>query len=318
MFKKIDIRDIPGFQIGSAEYEDAATGCTVIICRDGAVTGLDVRGGAPASRESALLNPLAANESVNAVLLSGGSAFGLSAADGVMTYLEERNIGFPTEYGKVPIVCASCLFDLGVGRNDVRPDAALGRLACQNSETNQFREGSYGAGTGASVGKIRGPLSSMKSGLGIYAVQCGDLMVGAIAAVNAVGDIYDYRTGRKLAGCYDPKTREFIDSEEAYFGLMQPDLFNRNTTICAVITNAEMTKAHASKAASMAHDGMARTIRPVHTTFDGDSIYVMAHGSVKADVNAVGILASYALSEAIMRAARPQGNTYGLNGGADF
>ena len=318
MFKEIDIRSIPGFQIGNAEYEDAATGCTVILCPQGAVTGLDVRGGAPASRESALLNPLAANESVNAVVLSGGSAFGLAASDGVMKYLEEKGIGFPTGNGPVPIVCSSCLFDLPVGRADIRPDAALGRAACENSERNLFREGSFGAGTGASIGKILGTASAMKSGLGIYAVQCGDLMVGAVAAVNALGDIYDYHTGRKIAGCFDPETKTFIDSETAYMDFVQKNLFTSNTTICAVITNAALTKAEASKAASMAHDGMARTIRPVHTSFDGDSIYVMAHGTVRTDVNAVGILASHAIAEAIMHAAVPEGRTYGLASAADF
>ena len=310
--KEIKITDIEGFRFGNAEYEDSATGCTVILADPGAVTGIDIRGGAPASRESGLLNPLADNSSVNAVLLSGGSAFGLSAADGIMKYLEERNIGFPTDSGVVPIVCASCLFDLALHDSRVRPDSALGYQACLNAEKGIFREGSYGAGCGASVGKPLGMDHAMKSGLGTYALQMGDLKVGAVVAVNAVGDIYD-PDGKKIAGVYDPESGEFIDAVQALTETMQAvNLFRKNTTIGAIVTNAALNKTALTKVAGMAHDGFARAIRPVHTMFDGDSIYAMSNGSVPSDINTVGILAAEAMARAIAAAARPQGPAYGL------
>lgn len=308
----INISDVEGFHIGSAENLEAATGCTVILTDGGAVCGIDVRGGAPASREAALLNPLAANDSVNAVLLSGGSAFGLNAAAGIMKYLEERNIGFPTANGVVPIVCASCLFDLGVGRSDIRPDAEMGYQACLNAETNAFREGSYGAGCGASIGKVKGPQYAMKSGQAVYALRLGELMVGAIVAVNAVGDIHDPETGRKAAGIIDPGNREFISAEEALFDLLALDLFHQNTTIGAVITNADLNKTELTKVAGMVHDAYARCIRPVHTMFDGDTVYALSSRKVKADINIVGTLAAMAMEKAIVRSANPQGPDYGL------
>ena len=310
--EEIRITEIEGFRFGNAEYAKSATGCTVILADPGAVTGVDIRGGAPASRESGLLNPLADNSSVNAILLSGGSAFGLSAADGVMKYLEERNIGFPTDAGVVPIVCASCLFDLGLVDGKVRPDSALGYQACLNAEKGIFQDGSYGAGCGATVGKILGPASMMKAGLGTYAVQVGDLKVGAVVAVNAVGDIYD-PDGKKIAGIYDPKTGEFVDAVEAMVKTMQAvNLFRQNTTIAAVVTNAKLNKTALTKVAGMAHDGFARAIRPVHTMFDGDTVYAMSSGSVPSDINTVGVLAAEVMARAIARAARPEGEAYGV------
>lgn len=310
--KEINITDIKGFRLGNAEYEESATGCTVILADPGAVTAIDIRGGAPASRESGLLNPLADNSSVNAVLLSGGSAFGLSAADGVMKYLEERGIGFPTDYGVVPIVCASSLFDLGLVDSKVRPDSALGYQACLNAEKNTFRAGSYGAGCGATVGKILGADHMMKAGLGTYAVQVGDLMVGAVVAVNALGDIYG-PDGRKIAGVRDPKSGEFIDAGEALVETMQAvNLFRQNTTIGAILTNAALNKTALTKVAGLAHDGLAMAIRPVHTMFDGDSVYAMSNGSVPSDINTVGVLAARVMAEAIARAGRPDGPDYGV------
>ena len=310
--KEIRITDIEGFRFGNAEYTESATGCTVILADPGAVTGIDIRGGAPASRESGLLNPLADNSSVNAVLLSGGSAFGLSAADGVVRYLEERNIGFPTDVGVVPIVCASCLFDLALVDSKVRPDSALGYQACLNAEQGIFSEGSFGAGCGATVGKVLGADHMMKAGLGTYALQVGDLKVGAIVAVNAVGDIHDPE-GKKIAGVRDPQTGRFIDASEALVETMQAvNLFRTNTTIGAIITNAGLNKTALTKVAGMAHDGFARAIRPVHTMFDGDTVYAMSNGKVPADINTVGIMAAKAMAAAIARAARPQGPTYGV------
>ena len=198
--KEIKIQELENIKIGSAENKDAATGCTVILCEQGMAAGLDVRGGGPASRETELLKPTAAAESIHAVLLSGGSAFGLDAAGGVMEYLEERNIGFDVGITKVPLVCESCLFDLMVGDHRVRPDKAMGYAACENAEKGNYRDGNFGAGTGATVGKFYGPEFCMKSGIGSYAVQIGELQVGAIVAVNALGDIYDWKNGKKVAG----------------------------------------------------------------------------------------------------------------------
>ena len=312
--RTIDIRDIEGYRIGNAEYEDSATGCTVILADEKAVCGVDVRGGAPASRENALLNPLAANDSVNAVVLSGGSAFGLDASSGVMKYLEEKNIGFPTAFGPVPIVVSSCLFDLGLVSAKVRPDASLGMQACLNAENSDLlKEGSYGAGCGASVGKILGRDFSMKSGLGMYAVQLGSFKIGAVVAVNAAGDIYDERTGETLAGVYDAKEDRFLNAADCLYSLsVQPDLFNTNTTIGAIITNGKFSKTELTKIASMAHNGYARAIRPVHTMFDGDSIYACGNGHVEIDLNTAGTLAADVMAEAIRRAAVNHGPSYGL------
>lgn len=315
-WKEIDITEIEGFSIGNAEYEEAGTGCTVILAEPAAVTGLDIRGGAPASREAALLNPMADNEAVNAVLLSGGSAFGLEASLGVVSYLEERGIGFPTGFGVVPIVCESCLFDLGCGSASVRPDKALGYQACLNA--GNFRQGNYGAGTGATCGKFAGPEQIMKSGLGAYALQTGDLKVGAIIAANPFGEIVDWKTGTVIAG---PHRGEPAGS---YAELVIDDLvrysinpFRTNTAIGVILTNAALSKAHLCKVAAMAHDGYARAICPAHTMYDGDSIHAMTSGTVKADVTAVGILAAHAMAEAITSAARHSVSAYGFAGAGD-
>ena len=314
LLKEIPITEIEGFRIGNAEYPEGATGCTVILAEKKTICGNDVRGGAPASRENALLDPLASNDSVNAVILCGGSAFGLAAADGVMKYLEEKNIGFPTEFSVVPIVCASSIFDLGCKRADIRPDAKLGYEACVNAETNSFREGSFGAGTGATVGKMFGAEKAMKSGLGIYAAQTGELKAGAIVAVNALGDIYDHETGEKLAGLQGD-----LSSEDALVSLLAGrNLFMENTTIAAIITNAKLDKTALTKAAGMAHDGSARSIHPVHSSADGDSIYAVSLGEVKADQDLVGTLAAEVVSEAITRAVISAESAYGIPAARDL
>ena len=208
--KEIKITDFEGLQIGNAENTEAATGCTVLLFgKDGAPAGLDVRGGGPASRESELLKPMAAAQVIHAILLSGGSAFGLDAAGGVQKYLEERGIGFDVGVTKVPLVCQSDLFDLTVGRMDVRPDAAMGYAACLGAEHNNYRDGNYGAGTGASVGKMTGMGTCMKSGIGSYAVQIGELKIGTIVAVNALGDIYDHHNGQIIAGMLSDDQKSF-------------------------------------------------------------------------------------------------------------
>lgn len=195
--REISIKEIENIKIGNAEHKEAGTGCTVIICESGAPTGLDVRGGGPASRDTELLKPVSAAQSIHAVLLSGGSAFGLDAAGGVMQYLEERDVGFDVGITKVPLVCQSCLFDLGVGNFKVRPDKKMGYEACLNAEKGNYKDGNVGAGTGATVGKLHGADDCMKSGIGSYAVQIGELKVGAIVAVNALGDIYDWKSGKR-------------------------------------------------------------------------------------------------------------------------
>ena len=301
--KEINIMEIGGFKVGHSQDYDAMTGCTVVLCDDMAPAGVDVRGGGPASRETPLLNPVSDAKGIHAVLLSGGSAFGLDAAGGVMKYLEERNIGFDVGITKVPLVCQSCLFDLGIGKVDVRPEQIMGYEACENASYEPMEEGNVGAGTGCTVGKIKGMQDCMKSGIGSFAVQVGDLKVGAIVAVNALGDVYDLETGKMLAGVRD-ESNNMCSTEEIMIESMAHDnLFTGNTTIGIVLTNAKMDKTHLNKVASMAHNGYARTIRPIHTTADGDSIYALSVGAaLEGDVNVVGTLSSYVMAKAINRA----------------
>ena len=314
--KEIKITDIENIKIGNAQNIEAATGCTVIICERGANTSLDVRGGGPASRESELTKPLATTEVIYAVLLSGGSAFGLDASGGVMKYLEERNIGFDVGVTKVPLVCESCIFDLRVGDYKVRPDIEMGYNACIDAQNNNPKMGNYGAGTGASVGKILGVDYAMKSGLGFYALEVDGVKVGAVVSVNAFGDIFDYDTGEKLAGLLGEDKKSFRSSEEELIKLTRDKeiSFNlvENTTIGTIITNAKFTKTQMGKIASMAHNGFARTIKPVHTTLDGDSIYAMSVGDIKASIDAVGSLAAIVIGRAINNAVKNAESSYGL------
>lgn len=310
VLNKIRIRDIDGFQIGNSEKPGAMSGTTVILAENGAVTGLDIRGGGPASRESGLLNPLAANDAVHAVMLSGGSAYGLNAAGGVMQYLEEKGIGFQTADGVVPIVCASCIYDLGLNYSE-RPDETTAYQACLNA--GNYRSGNFGAGTGATVGKGAGPSMMMKSGIGAAAFALGDLKIGAVVVVNAFGDIFDYETGKKIAGMIDYKTKQFISCEEALYRANDMLVGGAtNTTIGVILTNAVLNKTELTKVAGMGHDGMARAINPVHTQFDGDSLYAMSSGSIKADLNVVGTIAAKAVAAAIKDAVLSAEPEYGL------
>ena len=311
--KEISINEVCGIMIGQAENAQAGTGCTVFVCPDGMAAGLDVRGGGPASRESQLLNPLAAAQVIHAVLLGGGSAFGLDAAGGVMKCLEERKIGYDVGITKVPLVCTSDLFDLTVGDMSVRPDASMGYEACMNAlNGGNYRDGNYGAGTGASVGKILGMDHCMKSGIGSYAVQCGELKVGAVAAVNALGDIFDEQ-GRMIAGVHDGKI--LLDTTEIMCRRTEvtENKFTGNTTIAVIMTNADFDKARLCKIASMAQDGYARAIRPVHTSADGDSIYAVSNGDLKADLDVTGVLAAEVVHKAIIRAVEAAESAYGLS-----
>ena len=260
--KEIGIMEVGGFRVGHAQNEEAMTGCTVVLLDEMSPAGLDVRGGGPASRESQILAPVAQADSINAVLLSGGSAFGLDAAGGVQRYLEERGIGFDVGVTKVPLVCQSCLFDLGIGRMDVRPDAAMAYRACEAAGYEPPREGSVGAGTGCTVGKYRGMARSMKSGFGTFALQSGPLKVGAMVAVNALGDIYD--NGVQIAGLRSADGKSLVSTiEEMIEDVAAPEnLFSGNTTLGIVVTNAKLNKTQLTKVAGMTHNGYARAIRP--------------------------------------------------------
>ncbi|MCQ2550691.1 MAG: P1 family peptidase [Clostridia bacterium] len=305
---EIKITDIENIKVGSAQDLEAATGVTVVICEKGAPTGITVMGGGPASRDSNLLDPLSSGKFIHGVALAGGSAFGLDAAGGVMQYLEERGIGYDTGAAKVPLVCQSDIYDLGVGKADVRPDKAMAYAACQDAERNDPKEGNVGAGTGATVGKIKGVEYAMKSGLGIYAEKIGDLKVGAVVAVNAFGDVFDYDTKEKLAGY------TLGSCEEALYSAFQDEanLFVGNTTIGVVVTNAAFDKAQMTKIARMAHNGYPQVICPINTTADGDSVYAMSVGDVKANIDVVGTLAQRVMAKAINRAVKEAKPAYGL------
>lgn len=312
--KEINICDIGEIKIGQAENVQAGTGCTVLYTEQGMAAGLDVRGGGPASRESELMNPLAAAQTIHGIVLAGGSAFGLGAADGVMQYLEERGIGFDVGPLKVPLVCQADLFDLTVGDPYTRPDRDMGYEACINAQHGNYRDGNYGAGCGATVGKIAGMDFCMKSGIGSYALQLEELQVGALVAVNALGDIYDWKTGCKAAGLLTEDKKSFRRTEDLMYASTEvvENKFTGNTTIGIIVTNAGFTKPSLCKIAGMAHDGYARSIRPVHTTADGDSIYAVSVGDVAADQDLTGTLAAEVMSEAILRAVTSAKSAYGF------
>lgn len=318
--KQINITDIEGFKIGHAQDFAGASGCTVIICEKGAYAGVDVRGGGPASRETELLKPVNMVEQIHAVMLSGGSAYGLDAGSGAMEYLEGRGLGFDVGVGVVPIVCGASLFDLVVGDPKVRPDKKMGYQACENAGSEDLAQGNVGAGTGASVGKFLGVDYMMKSGLGTYAIQIGDLQVGAIVAVNALGDIVDVDSGKRIAGILNEDKTGLGNTEEIMYQQYSSDknVFSGNTTIGCIITNAKLTKAQANKLASISHNGLARAIRPVHTMADGDTVFVMSTSQVEVMPDAVGALATDVMSRAINAAARAAKPAYGLKAGSDF
>ena len=304
--KEISITDIEGVKIGHAQDLAAATGCTVVIGEAGLTAGVDVRGGAPGTRETDLLDPVNLVEQIHAIILAGGSAFGLDAASGVMQYLEEKKIGLDVFVTKVPIVCGAVLFDLTIGSHEVRPDKEMGYQACLNTNDMESAEGCVGAGTGATVGKILGMERCMKSGLGTYCIQTGELKLGAIVAVNCLGDVIDPKTGETLAGVLDENKKGFLNSEEIMIKEFSGRKieFSGNTTIGVIVTNAKLTKSEANKVASMAHNGYGRTMRPAHTMFDGDTIFAATTGKVVADVSVVGLLAARIMEQAVIRAVK--------------
>lgn len=319
--KEISIFDIGPIGIGQTENSEAGTGCTVFLSEKGMRAGLDVRGGGPASRETQLLNPLMAAQKIHAIVLAGGSAFGLGAANGVMRYLEERGIGFDVGVTKVPLVVQSDIFDLTVGDPFIRPDEAMGYEAAKRAaEAPNYKDGNFGAGCGATVGKLCGMERCMKTGIGSYAVEVGELRIGAVTVLNALGDVFDWKTGERIAGMLTEDGKAFADSpEEMRKGIETAgDLFTRNTTLSVIITNARFHKGSLCKIAGIGHDGYARSIRPVHTSFDGDSIYAVSVGEVEADREVVGLLAAEVVSEAIIRAVNSAEGAYGFPAARDI
>jgi len=308
------ITDVPGIRVGHATNKEAMTGCTVVLCPpQGAMGGVDQRGGAPGTRETDLLRPLHLVERVHAVLLSGGSAFGLDAAGGVVRWLEEQGIGYDTGVAKVPIVPAAVIFDLGMGRSDVRPDAAMGYAACEAAADGPVAEGSIGVGTGCKVGAILGSARSTKAGVGTASVDLGGgLVVGAIVAMNAFGDVIDPRSGEILAGARALRGEGFADTLATMKGMMGKTVLRlaaRGQSVVGVVaTNARLTKEEVNKVAQMAHNGLAKTVRPAHTMLDGDTFFALASGQKRADVNLIGAYAAEVMAEAIIRSVTETGD----------
>jgi len=301
------ITDIDGILVGHYTDLENATGCTVILCPpEGAVGGVDVRGPAPATRETDLLRPAHLVERVNAILLTGGSAFGLDAAAGVMKFLEENKIGYDTGVARVPIVPAAAIFDLAVGSATTRPDADAGYRACVAAKSGAVEEGRVGAGTGASVGHLLGPRFTSPGGVGAASQSIGkSIVVGALVVVNALGDVVDPRTGEILAGTRKPVVGGWLDSGSAIrSGLAQTILARAQTTLGVVATNAALSKEEANLVAMMAHDGLARALRPAHTLYDGDVIFALSAGRQKGEVSAIGHAAAEVVADAIVRAVK--------------
>lgn len=322
MFEQAELADLTAFRFGHAQDLEAATGCTVVIAPQGAVCGIDVRGGGPATRETDLLKPENMIQAVHAVVLSGGSAFGLEASSGVMDVLAQREIGFAIETARVPIVVGACLFDLLVGQN-AHPDKAMGTAATEAALAgNPFDEGVVGAGTGASVGKLLGGSRAMKSGFGFSVLRFGELVVGALVAVNALGNIRA-DDGSWIAGSR-ADNGTVMDGLQA-FGLAAQAMATQsqataceNTTIGAIVTNARITKAEATKISSTCHDAYARAIKPVHTSNDGDAIFTFASGEVDSRSDLVAIMGTEAMQQAIYRAIKTAQSAYGLPAARDI
>ncbi len=299
---------VKGFRVGHHTHLEGATGCTVIICPDGTMGGVDQRGGGPGTRETDLLHPLQGMEQVNAIVLSGGSAFGLATADGVMRYLEEHSFGYKGIPGFiVPIVPTAILFDLGIGQPGIRPDAAMGYAACQSATSDPVLQGTVGAGTGCRIGAMMGNERATKGGIGSACVEIDhELIVAALIAVNAVGDVLDEQ-GQIMAGLREsPESDKFVgmlDVMRTFSRQSRPDR-RENTVIGVVATNARLTKAQVNKVAQMAHDGIARAVNPAHTMYDGDTIFALATGEIPANTSVVGAYAAEAVAQAIRNAVR--------------
>lgn len=301
------ITQVPGFAVGHASDFKNLTGCTVILCPPGTVGSVDIRGSAAGTRQlDALMGYHIVNE-IQAIFLAGGSAFGLDAAGGVMEYLEEQGRGFDVTITRVPIVPTAVIFDLSLGNCRVRPDRAMGYAACQQARSDGVAEGSVGVGTGASVGKFHGIAQAVKGGVGTSCVAGpGGLLVGALVVVNAFGDVLDYASGRIIAGARtSPDSQEFVGAADLIRqGVVRHAFSEPNTTLGVIATNARLTREQAQKIAQMGHNGLAKSITPVHTLFDGDAVFVLAHPEVAADLHVVGLLGEEALRQAIDRAIK--------------
>ena len=319
------ITDVEGIWVGHADDAQALTGCSVVLCPRGAVGGVSQRGGAPGTRETDLLRPLHLVQRAHAVLLTGGSAFGLEAAGGVVRYLEERKVGFDARLIRVPIVPAAVIFDLALGRSDVRPDGAMGYAACLAATSDPPREGNAGAGMGASVGKLLGLGGATKGGIGTASMPVGGgATVGALVVVNALGDVVNPGSGTILAGARPVRRGPlrlgghgpFLDSlrwmRSPGGRLVLRMMSGANTVIGVVATDARLTKEQANWVAEMAQDGIARCIRPAHTMYDGDTLFVLATGRRRVDASAVGAFAAEVVAEAIQRAVLSAGPAGGL------
>ncbi len=301
------LTDVSGIKVGHFTLSDRPTGCTVILAEAGAVAGVDVRGAAPATRETDVLNPVNLVQIAHAIVLSGGSAFGLDAASGVMRYLEERKIGFPFGQAYVPIVPAAALFDLGVGDGRIRPNADCGYQAARAASDASVGEGNVGAGAGATVGKAGGMGRAMKGGIGTASIAMPDgLIVAALVATNGMGDVIDPENGRVIAGVRTPDGKSLADARKLLRGGAIKFRAGENTTLGVIATNAILTKTEAKRVAEMAHDGYARSIAPVHTPVDGDTIFTLATGTKTgaADAGLVGVLAADVMAQAVVRAVR--------------
>ena len=320
--KEIDVMEVGGFSIGHAQNVEAGTGCTVLLCDEFSPAGSDVRGGGPATRDAFLLNPLTSADAVNAVFLAGGSAFGLDAAGGVMRYLEEHGVGFDTGFAKVPLVPQSCLYDLGVASATVRPDAAMAYEACRNASKKSPAQGNVGVGSGCTVGKLYGKDRCMKSGFGTYAIESNGIKVGAIVALNCFGDVVDTQ-GKQIAGLLNKEKNGFSSTPtEMILNGNAENLFlgseHANTTLGIIVTNCLFSKAQLCKIAGMTHNAYARAIHPVHTTADGDTIYALSTGKLKADINLVGVMATHVMHRAIVNAVTKAESAYGLESSASI
>jgi L-aminopeptidase/D-esterase-like protein len=301
------ITDVPGIEVGHAQDLDGGSGCTVIICRKGAVTGVDAAGGAPGTRETDALRPENVVPVAHAIFLTGGSAFGLDCGAGIMRFLEERKVGFNVGVTVVPIVPGAVLNDLGFTEGKCRPNAAMGYEACANASATETRQGNVGAGTGAAIGRLEGNFKGMmKGGLGTASIKVGELVVGAIVAVNCNGDVSDPKTGALLAGTLDPDRKRIAGAMSLLTSLSgrYKEVFPSSTAIGVVATNALLTKATATRIAIMAQDGYARTINPVHTLGDGDVTFCMGTGNLEGDLNRVGALAAEVMAQAVVNAVR--------------
>jgi L-aminopeptidase/D-esterase-like protein len=303
------ITDVAGFQVGHAQDTKGATGCTVILCPSGTVGGVDVRGSAAGTRQIDSLQPFHFVDEVHAVLLSGGSAFGLDSSGGVAQFLEENSIGYQTSAGKVPIVPTAIIYDLGLGEGKVRPDKNMGFQACVNAHPGPVAEGSVGAGTGASVGKLYGIRYATKGGIGTTSLLSpSGVIVGALVVVNAFGDVVDPQNRKIIAGARDPQNPDrFIDSAFMIKKGASVPRWNagvQNTTLGVIATNVKLSKRQTIKVAQMAQSGLVRTISPIHSTVDGDLVFALSAGKMEEDVNTVGLMAEEAITLAVVRAIR--------------